>query len=275
VKHQVPKFDAWKDTFLIVAGLGAVGMALAANYHANTALVWCTALTICASLAALHARWQTRFTRRLALLAGTITLIACGIWQYNIPKPEQPKTPAPQSYGQVLPPSDLPTFREQSDVITVTAGTNSHEIPIRGLEGRRVPFFPTSLGGGPYNPVHIGLKNGKPVVDATIWAGLDLPSVEIKQNAFTVRPLNWDSNTSKTALEVVNEKGIPVLQVYYRNAYHISICGTFPIPDGAIFVTETEVFVDKRPPIFHDMRSLKPIFKYPAWKYPGEYADNP
>jgi hypothetical protein len=265
------KMESWKDTFLIVAGLGALAIGLAANYQLQTALIWSTALTICASLAALHARWGIWFTRRLAILGSVVTLVACVIWQYNIPELEKPKSPPPDLSGRVSPSNDeRPPFSETSEEVTITVGGSSLRFSIGALEGKRIPF-PLAFGvseSSDYSPIYVGLRGGKPMVDVTVWAGHDKPAVEVKENRFTVRPRDWDSNTSQTALEIVNEKGVPVLQVYYKNPYRISISGTFAVPGGWLYATESSLLINPSP----DPPPLKPIFRYPSWKYPGEYA---
>lgn len=269
MEQQIPKMEAWKDTFLIFAGLGALVIGLAAYFQHQPSLIWSTAFTVCVSLAALHARWGSWFTRRLLIFGSLVTLVTCAIWQANMSKPEKPTPPIPQTSRQLLAPSDLPTFREKSDTVVITVGTVSQHVPLDALEGRSIPFAVSAFGES-YNPIHIGLKDGKPFVDVTVWAGHNEPAVEIKQNEFTVRPLNWDSNTTKTALEVVDDKGDPVLQVYYRNPYRISVSGKFTHPSGDwVFATDGGFWINPTSP-----PTLKPIFKYPSWKYPGEYADN-
>lgn len=83
MESTVSKMESWKDTFLILAGLGALSIGLAANYRFHTLMVWSTAFTVAASLAALHARWHIWFTRRLLIVGCVVTVIVCGVWQYR------------------------------------------------------------------------------------------------------------------------------------------------------------------------------------------------
>ena len=192
MNQHISKMEQWKDTFLILAGFGALVMGLAAYYQHQNSLIWGAAFTICASLAALHARWHVWFTRRLVFFGTVVTVVACAIWQYMAPPPEKLSPPVPKSYGQVLAPSELPAFKQESDTVTLSVGTNDFQMPVQALEGQHEAFFFFSDIDPHYSPIYLSLKDGKPYIDVTVWAGQNQPSVEIKQNAFVVRPLNWD-----------------------------------------------------------------------------------
>jgi len=113
------------------------------------------------------------------------------------------------------------------------------------------------------------------LVNAKIGAGGQFgPIIEIRNNAFAVRNPNFDSNSNERALEVVTSDGLPVFQLIQKSPTQVVINGIFPVdngrrmtiagPDGVKqFATDADLAN------FH----LKPIFKYPAWKHPGEYAD--
>jgi len=47
--------------------------------------------------------------------------------------------------------------------------------------------------------------------------------------------------------------------------------GIFPFPGGLILANENGATIN---PILPTNFSLKRIFKYPSWKYPGEYEKN-
>lgn len=116
-------------------------------------------------------------------------------------------------------------------------------------------------------PVKVYVQNKTFYVDVRLSGGLGLPPVELIRNQFVVRPPMWDRNSNSSALGVVNEKGFPVLHVIYRTSSTIAINGVFWYPDGVLLVTDTEAVTDPAP---GERFSLKPIFKYPSWKFPGE-----
>jgi hypothetical protein len=104
------------------------------------------------------------------------------------------------------------------------------------------------------------------------------PSGTIKINGGNIAnrsslPLDWDSNHSSNAVEIVNKEGIPMLQVYYRRPEEIVIRGFFQCNSELLFMDENKTVIM---PIeyFHPSEyRLNPIFKYPSWNHPGEYAN--
>ena len=99
-------------------------------------------------------------------------------------------------------------------------------------------------------------------------------------------PSNWDFNHSANAIEVVNERLVPIFQFYYKDDTHLVFNGvitsaaTTAKHNGVAFISETHYSVEtmmdfSKNDFFKRIEALnlKTIFKYPAWKYPGEYAD--
>ena len=88
-----------------------------------------------------------------------------------------------------------------------------------------------------------------------------MPAVEVKKGNFVVRPTDWDRNFSDNALEIVNEKLQPVLQIIYKRNGLIQIQGIFQGRNGGLIFEAPEL-----------PQALPRIFKYPSWKYTGQYA---
>src|SRR5436190_10859893 len=114
-------------------------------------------------------------------------------------------------------------------------------------------------------------------------------------------PPTWDRNFSSNAFEVVREDGKPVLQVFYTRPNQVRVNGIFIVNTNCIYesfggtpwlfypqyrfvdlattqeVTLTNVTVafeiDTNAAYSTEFSDQKPIFKYPAWKYPGKYVD--
>jgi hypothetical protein len=171
-------------------------------------------------------------------------------------KPEAPTTPSDAK------PVEQPfAFQEQTpDVFTVELYRGSRaEISRSDL---------TEKGWGPFKsdnerPFGIFLENGHLYAEAKIYNGPGLPAVEVKKNDFLLRPMNWDRNFTDAALEIVNEKSQPVLQVIYKRKGLIQIQGIFRSPEGG------GIYEAPEPP-----EALPRIFKYPSWKYKGQYAED-
>ena len=105
------------------------------------------------------------------------------------------------------------------------------------------------------------------MVKYEIYGGQDKPSIEIKHNEFTVRPLGWDRNFDSTAFEVVNSEGVPVFQLIYLTPYRINIYGIFPSPAGLMLANE-DVFLQSAPHI-PKIFSIRRLFQYPSGTFLG------
>lgn len=162
-----------------------------------------------------------------------------------------------------------PRFREDANQITLSFGSNGVHV-IYNVEQikRHGPVRPFNLSG--FFPVTIYYTSGELYADVTVYGGSALPPVEIKKNQFVVRPPNWDRNSSENAFEVVNENMQPVFQMIYTTPSHIVINGIFPFPGGLILASDAGMMINPTPPAGF---SLKRIFRYPSWKYPGQYEE--
>ena len=152
------------------------------------------------------------------------------------------------------------TFKEESpDVFTIELYKGSRAMISRSDL--------TEKGWGPFmmgneRPFSIYLENGKLYAEAKIYNGPGLPAVEVKKSEFIVRPMNWDRNFTDSALEIVNERSQPVLQVIYKRKGLIQIQGIFRGAEGGLIFEAPEL-----------PEALPRLFKYPSWKYQGQYAE--
>jgi hypothetical protein len=111
-----------------------------------------------------------------------------------------------------------------------------------------------------------------------------MPPLELTNNELSGLPSNWDCNHSAKAVEVVNENLIPIFHIYYKDDTHLVINGAITYinngNNGFVLASETNgmtmgganLSADE---FFSKIKALniKPLFKYPAWQHPGEYAD--
>ncbi|MGO8667648.1 MAG: hypothetical protein ACLQUW_05730 [Desulfobaccales bacterium] len=167
------------------------------------------------------------------------------------------------------PPTTLeqPTFREKIEKVTIGIGNNSMVYDINILRQQKVN--PLTLGG--YCPITAYVEGDKLFADVTIYGGSGKPPIEIAHNEFVVRPPLWDKNSNKDALEVVDENNNPVFQIIYRSQSQVIINGIFPYPGGRVVLSGEEGMLIN-PPLSAKI-SLKRIFKYPSWQYPGQLDD--
>jgi len=145
-------------------------------------------------------------------------------------------------------------------------------------------FGPEKYGQNPH--VFLTVSNGKIVLNVE-WAPVfGMPPLKLENNELSGLPSNWDFNHSANAIEVVNERLVPIFQFYYKDDTHLVFNGvitsaaTTAKHNGVAFISETHYSVEtmmdfSKNDFFKRIEALnlKTIFKYPAWKYPGEYAD--
>jgi hypothetical protein len=96
-----------------------------------------------------------------------------------------------------------------------------------------------------------------------LWNG-----VIVTDDEFTLKEPFWDRNYDETALEVVDEKQLPVLQVFWKTPTTLVVNGIFQFQSGQIVIAD-----DKGSRPFKQGDRLKPLFKYPSRRFPGKYAD--
>ena len=68
-------------------------------------------------------------------------------------------------------------------------------------------------------------------------------------------------------MEIVDDEGTPVFQVIYLSLTDVSVRGVFPLKDRVMFADESGWGIA---PTLPEGFSLKPIFRYPSYKFQGE-----
>jgi len=121
-----------------------------------------------------------------------------------------------------------------------------------------------------HSPVELYIEDDNLYADVKIYGGSGLPSIEIKQNKLSNKPHDWDFNSNKKAMEIVDKNQNPIYQFFYKSPSHIVVNGVFPFPGGLILANDEGALIN---PSFPTTFKLKRIFKYPSWKYPGEYEN--
>jgi hypothetical protein len=212
-----------------------------------------TLIMIFGAMAMISAATADRWTREFSTQRGVLA-------EKSPPKP----TPA-------IPRSQFiqPAFHEKIDDLQLLVGS------LR-LSGGPSPIFVAGMV-----PPRLRVDNGVLYIDVVVRGGsLSEPAIVVHDNEFVVKPLGWDRNSNINALEVVNEADEPILQLIRVTPSAFRIMGIFPLrdsgwPKGSVWYSDDRNFGVRTPDKpFPPGFKLKPIFKYPAWKYPGKYADN-
>lgn len=160
-----------------------------------------------------------------------------------------------------------PTFSEDVKNFTFSLGERGITIgyPKEVLEKKHIN---TGFVFNNYHPVELYIENGQLYADVKIYGGSGFPPIEIKKNKLLNKPDSWDFNSNENAMEIVNENKVPIYQFFYKSPSQIVMNGIFPYPGGLILANENGAVGN---PILPATFKLKRIFKYPSWKYPGEY----
>jgi len=126
---------------------------------------------------------------------------------------------------------------------------------------------PIKLGG--CTLVKLRLKGDLLIFSMKLRPPNGTTQLEIENNEFTINMPGCDWNYTANALEVVDQQGLPVFQMIRKSPVRIVIFGCFTCRGNVFFVGPDSMVENPIYPPGH----LSPIFKYPAWKFPGEYAN--
>jgi len=168
----------------------------------------------------------------------------------------------PKEPEKVLPPKSDVRFHERVDRYLFSLGENgiTTDATIERLKKGSTPFqgFPiTVFSKIDDDKIHyrIILNNGP------------MP-VEIVDGEFSFNQPYWDRNFNDVALEIVDNNQQPMLQVIWKTPSHLVLNGIFRMQDGSTVIADSNGY---RPMKAGD--KIKPLFKYPSYKYQGQYAD--
>ena len=101
------------------------------------------------------------------------------------------------------------------------------------LEQGRKSVGTTTIGG--LNSFKIYIRGGIFCLDATIYGGLGMPSIEVICNHVKTSP-DWDTNYTDKAVEVVDQNQVPMFQMIFENETKIRVNGVFPAENNEILI---------------------------------------
>jgi hypothetical protein len=185
---------------------------------------------------------------------------------------------SPQSHG-------YEGFHERlPEQVTFSLGGGGVHVSVLTDSLRKGDAIPIKMGD--FIPIRGHFRGDILYCDVTLWGGPDEPPVEIKNNEFVVRRSDWDRNFSENAFEVVNDQGLPMLQVIRKTPSHWVVNGVFTSAAGVLIATDKgtgfagnvrnitpEQRREQNQQIQETLSDLKPIFKYPSYRHQGEYID--
>jgi hypothetical protein len=139
-------------------------------------------------------------------------------------------------------------------------------------------FYPIAVGPEQFRPISVGMdKNGHLLLTCEVVGtkGARPFQIKIVNNVFDVASGFVQKNYNNLALEIADDNGVPLFQLIYESKSQFRINGVFAAgwlngKEMTLWAWSDGTFVGTDLP--KDF-VLKPIFKYPSWKYLGQYAD--
>jgi len=160
---------------------------------------------------------------------------------------------------------EAPAFREKGGIVLISIGRSYYQTTVDLM--RKLELQPLIVSG--YVPMTLKMRGDAILISLKLWSAAGVPPVEVENNEVKVSMPGWDWNYTANALEIVNEMTVPMFQMIRKGPLRIEINGIFYGPRGLVVASDKGIFNGPIPP---DVIQ-EPIFKYPAWKYPGKYAD--
>ena len=182
---------------------------------------------------------------------------------YGIGRGQGPRSPTNLTWR----PQELP---EECKGAWISVGGAYTSFPVSWLKD-----FPEKLAvivfPGDVKPIRPYIKDNRLYVDVDIPAPL-VGLIKVRGDKVSQIPPLWDMNHNSNAVEIVNESSTPIYQVFYKQPDHVRVLGIFT-GGGMVASFGEGRFSTERTDATPSWLGLKPIFKYPAWQHPGEYAD--
>jgi len=164
-----------------------------------------------------------------------------------------------------------PTFQQTPERFSVSIGGNTTMATRVALEHAPIEVTPEV---NKLRPVLMYVRNGTLFVDVTFYRP-ELPfAFEIKNNNYDVIPPDCELNSNEVALEIIDRNRVPILQIIYETPTHIVVNGLFGLPpDGSSSLVIDQKGIRLSSELGKTPYAAKRIFKYPAFRYPGEYEE--
>ena len=106
-------------------------------------------------------------------------------------------------------------------------------------------------------------------LDVDFFAKSDAPPMQIRKNELINKPVGWDMNSDDLAMEVVNDRNDPILQLVYPTDNIAVIRSFFTNDMGYVIMSEHKFGIGR----YGNQRPTNPlsrIFEYPSYRFPGK-----
>jgi hypothetical protein len=203
------------------------------------------------------ARLPWSFRWRRCCVVGLYLLVPVAFSMWALARIRGLPTSPPQQFSFPTQPFSFADALPDKVTVLLDNGASLHlvvNLPTAELE--KGPYTGLlQLDGG--SPLSVYVKDGMLMLDASLFDKAGNRVIYLKANKIQVVPPDWDRNFSNNAVEVVDVNHVPVFQMIRERSNIIRIAG--------LFIGSRGSRIDARP--------AKALFKYPSWKYPGQYAE--
>jgi hypothetical protein len=268
-------------------------------------LLSCSLLLVGIALASYSLRTELsnhHFTKRRARFWAIVLLIIgsilCGVsvWVKNAEEREAQgagSASRPPATTQVVllvtQPSSQPTipikpleFRQKHDSVVLVIGNDEFVLPAvaQGKIGEKNIL--RGFLGRDSDAMKLFATSDDIILEFEYAPRFGMPPLKLEHNELSGLPSNWGFNHTSRAIEVVDDTLMPILQLYYKDDTHLVFNGVFTYTNGLFFASDTaglwgadesvHVSQEEFNQRLHGLH-LKKLFKYPAFKYPGQFAE--
>jgi hypothetical protein len=242
--------------------------------HMLTSRIFLIGACITAVAACWCLTWVFFYDKRLRIFAICLAFfIVVGVGMDRLyPMPEIEGTRNSSNKGPGVATYQWDGFKEIPNSVDISLGSMDTVMTMSDLRkwGQLIPFRFFGI-----TPVIV-----TPTKEGGYSFAFNTYGVHITDSQVTIDNPTVERQVSNNALEIVDSSGAVVFQVIRKNASHIAIYGIFgtsqidqqthrPMSMWEDQKGGIDLSVD--PPVGFN---LKPIFRYPSWKYPGQYADD-
>jgi hypothetical protein len=183
---------------------------------------------------------------------------------------------APQPVPQPIIAVEPMEFRQKHENVTLTIGNNNFFIYPGPIDMWR------ALGGASNDVGRMDLRvvNEQVIFDFRFGPIPGVPPLKLENNELSGLPSGWDFNRTSRAIEIVNEKSVPICQLFYKDDTHLVFKGVLVSTNRMIIAGETgHMLLIANPDLTSndffsavERANLTPMFKYPSFKHPGQFA---
>ena len=126
-------------------------------------------------------------------------------------------------------------------------------------------------------PVAVKLAGGRMLVTARVTSWDGKAAAEINDNEWVVNPAGaWQRNYDDRTVEIIDNYGLPVLQVELKDDSTMHVGGVFFIDSSVVFIGQGGTLMTGRPTSVDQLRpdagGVHRWFRYPSDQHIGERA---